>query len=113
MLHVNEDNNDELFRKAAEDYFLGTDNPDWQTFVNKMNSGVSPAMDETATKKKINPGFLSFFFTWVDKRRLNKSSTFLRIFRFSERFGKTKKKINHVFFRQAAICSYITILYCK
>jgi hypothetical protein len=99
MLHVNEDNNDELFRKAAEDYCLGTDNPDWQTFINKMNSGVSPAIHETVTaEKKRNYRFLSFFFTWIDKRWYKKSSTFLRIFRFSVRSGKTKKKINHVFF---------------
>lgn len=47
MLHVNDDM-DELFRKAAEDYPLNTGKPDWEGFRKKMESA-------TAGKSK-NPG---------------------------------------------------------
>lgn len=38
MLQVNDDINDELFRRAAESYPLKTDNADWGAVVNKMSS---------------------------------------------------------------------------
>jgi len=83
MLHVNEDTNDELFRKAAEDYILRADNPDWETILNKMNTG-NPSMNETATRKK--RGHFRFLFTG--------SRSIFRLFRFSAWLEKGKKKIN-------------------
>jgi hypothetical protein len=36
MLPVNEDTNDELFRKAAGDYQLKAENPDWNALAPKL-----------------------------------------------------------------------------
>ncbi|GAC1592177.1 MAG: hypothetical protein NVS3B8_05850 [Chitinophagaceae bacterium] len=52
MLHVNEDINDELFRKAAENYFIGADNPDWETVLNKMNTGDATLHETVAPQNK-------------------------------------------------------------
>ncbi len=40
MLHVDDDINDELMRKAAEDYPLNTDGADWNAVLNKMSPGI-------------------------------------------------------------------------
>ena len=44
MLHVNDDNNDELFRRAAEHYPVKTDSADWETLRAKMDA--APAEDD-------------------------------------------------------------------
>jgi len=50
-MHVNEDNNDELFSDAAGDYFLKADNPDWEQLSDKINPGNPGAAGETTAKK--------------------------------------------------------------
>ena len=55
MLHVNDDRNDELFRRAAENYPLKTDDADWEAVRRKMEA----AEDETPV---IASGSFSAFF---------------------------------------------------
>lgn len=61
MLFVNDDtNNDELFRRAAENYPLKTDNPDWDAVLAKMNT-ANTGMEEPAPadkKRKKNHRYL-------------------------------------------------------
>jgi hypothetical protein len=111
MLHVNEDTNDDLFRKAAEDYLLKAGNPDWNTLLDKINTAPPPStpINETVTqKKKKNPLFL--FFTWPHKKeRLNGTGFIFRLFRFGSWLEKSKKKINGLFDTRQCIlhgCSY-------
>jgi len=52
MLHVNDDTNDELFRRAAENYPLKTDSPDWEAVLNKVNSANSAAEPAFISKKR-------------------------------------------------------------
>ena len=54
MLQINEDINDELFRRASESYPLKTDNPDWEAVLNKMNADTSAAGAEPFAKKRKN-----------------------------------------------------------
>lgn len=59
MLQINDDMNDELFRRAAESYPLKTDNADWDAVVNKMNSDdVSDEPVSITNKRKNNYRFL-------------------------------------------------------
>ena len=44
MLHVNDDNNDELFRRAAEHYPVKTDSADWESLRAKMDA--APTEDD-------------------------------------------------------------------
>src|SRR5258706_9758714 len=99
MLHVNDDNNDELFRKAAENFFLRSDNPDWEAFMNKTNSNIFPSGQEAVTAKdKKTYRLFSLIFAWLRNKAIYcKSSFFSRIAKFSVWSGKTKKKINPVF----------------
>lgn len=54
MLQVNDDMNDELFRRAAESYPLNTDNPGWDAVLNKMKADTSSAETEPIAKKRKN-----------------------------------------------------------
>ena len=54
MLQINDDINDELFRRAAESYPLKTDNADWGAVVNKMNSDDTSDEQVVITKKRKN-----------------------------------------------------------
>jgi hypothetical protein len=58
MLHVSDDNNDELFRRAADNYPLRTDNPDWEALFNKVNAGISSSTPEIVAPKRKNYRFL-------------------------------------------------------
>ena len=60
MLHVNEDTNDELFRKAAEDYFLKEDNPDWERLINKIDTINPSSIQEAVIPKKKRPSRFLF-----------------------------------------------------
>jgi hypothetical protein len=97
MLHVNEDNNDELFRKAAEDYSLRANTPDWETLLNKINVIDPPAINETINQKKKRQYRFLFLF--------NGSRSIFRIFRFSSWLEKSKKKIDWVFCTRAILFS--------
>ena len=106
MLHVNEDSNDKLFRKAAEDYFLKADNPDWESLLNKLNTGEASSAGERVSPQKKQPyGFLYSFFSWyLGKTRNTQSRSVSRLFRFGPWSGKTKKKIDPgMFFRQGLV----------
>ena len=52
MLLVIEDINDELFRRAADNYPLRTDKPDWESVVNKMNAANNSEEPDPAPKKR-------------------------------------------------------------
>ena len=54
MLQVNEDINDELFRRAAESYPLKTDNPEWESVLHKINTADTSAVAEPIAKKRKN-----------------------------------------------------------
>jgi hypothetical protein len=59
MLYVNDDNDDELFRKAATDYPLRTDSPDWETVSDKITD-TTALNNNTANKEKRTYRFWSF-----------------------------------------------------
>jgi len=53
MLHVNDDNNDELFRRAADNYPLKTDSADWDALRTKIDAAASePRPEPVASRKK-------------------------------------------------------------
>ena len=52
MLQINDNTNDELFRRAADSYPLKTDNPDWEAVLNKINAGDSSSGHDTVPKKR-------------------------------------------------------------
>ena len=100
MLHVNEDSNDELFRKAAEDFFLKSDTPDWDGLSNKMQHPAVTSANETAgirKEKKYRFGMVLF-------KRLYDTRLYKAIFSFFHRFprgrwtGRAKKKIDPVLY---------------
>ncbi len=101
MLHVNENYNDDLFRKAAEDYSLSVGNPDSETFINEMNADSRVPVNEivqAGKKNKYGSNFLVL--KWLhNKTRRIKSSLFVRIISLTWRPRKTKKKFNPVFYR--------------
>lgn len=51
-----DDINDELFRRAADNYPLKTDTPDWDTVLNKMNT-ADPSGDTDHAPKKRNKNY--------------------------------------------------------
>jgi len=106
MLHVNDDNNDELFRKAAEDYLLRAENPDWETLLTKINTGTPPPIqaNEIITQKKKRHSLFVFFNWSYKKNSPNSTGSFFRIFRFSAWLEKSKKKINVLYC--AGICIF-------
>jgi hypothetical protein len=106
MLHVNDDNNDELFRKAAEDYLLRAENPDWETLLTKM-TGTPPSIqaNEILTPKK-KRHLLFVLFNWPHKKNgPNSANSFFRIFRFSSWLEKSKKKISGLYRTGICICT--------
>ncbi len=84
MLHVNDNSNDDLFRKAAEDYFLKAEKPDWDTLLHKINTGELPSAEKTPPKKK---KYYPLLFL------LNSSRSILRLLRLPGGTEKSKKKI--------------------
>ena len=87
MLHVNEDTNDELFRRAAEDYFLREDNPDWEKLLDKIETVTTYSINKAiVSEKKRHARFLLF----------NSPRSILLIFRVGYWFKKSKKKNNAV-----------------
>ncbi|MEP6750406.1 MAG: hypothetical protein ABJB86_21890 [Bacteroidota bacterium] len=52
MLHVDEDTNDELFRKAAKDYSLGAGTTDWEKLLNRINVIDPGSINETIDQKR-------------------------------------------------------------
>jgi len=93
MLHVNDDTNDELFRKAADDYFLKADTPDWESLLNKMATAPGPAEDG-GRKKNRNSQRLLYFYRPLKKKGHKILQTLSRIFRMHAGLEKSKKKIN-------------------
>ena len=53
MLHVNDDTNDELFRRAADDYFLKANGPDWPSVADKMIGAAGPAGSENKEGRRL------------------------------------------------------------
>jgi hypothetical protein len=93
MLHVDDDTGDQLFRKAAEDYFLPAEAPDWESVCNKM---ATPLVSDGSKDKRTHPYMGPFLFCY---RVLEKSgSRFVKFFLHSIRMvshsDRTKKKID-------------------
>ena len=105
MLRVNDDKDDELFRNAAENYFLGGDKPDWDFFIAQKERLALPAeLTGVNLEKKNYAARLSAFVRQVLKKINRKHPGFFRFFRYQAWSGKTKKKINLVFFPLAVLC---------
>jgi len=100
MLHVNEDNNDELFRKAAEDFFLKADAPDWDGLSNKMQHPAVVSASETAgIRKERKYQFGMVLFKRLYPTRVYKAmSSFFHQFPRGRWFGRAKKKIDPVLY---------------
>ena len=91
MLHVNDDNNDELFRKAAADYFLGANNPDFSTVNNKMDDGVVAPVTQTNCKKEKQKRYYWMPVAgWFNNKPVYKAVSMFR----NLLQGKSKKKIS-------------------
>ena len=105
MLHVNDDSNDEIFRKAADDYFLGAGNPNFEKFVSNADDTASPSAIETLipTEKKKRRYHLPAFNWGQNKIAYNWPFSFFRILRQRLWHKKTKKKINPGFI-QLQLC---------
>lgn len=86
MVHVNDDTNDELFRRAAEDYFLVANNPDWEKVLTKINTGEASSINKPGLQKKKNHYRFLYLF--------NSPRSIFRVFRFSAWLEKNKKKMN-------------------
>lgn len=95
MLHVNDDSNDELFRKAAEDYFLGANNPDFSTFNSRIDDGVAaPATETNCNKEKPKRYYQIPVAGWFYNKPVLKTVSMLR----SLLYGKSKKKVSAGFY---------------
>lgn len=108
MLHVNDDSNDEIFRKAANDYFLDAGNPDFNKFVSNADNAARPSAVETVitTPKKKRRNLLPAFDWAYNKITHSWPTSFLRIFRQHSWYGKAKKKINPCFIQLQLYCRY-------
>ena len=90
MLHVNEDNRDELFRKAAEDYFLQPGKPDWETVAEKLNTDPPPCQAPPVPERNhYRQPLAAFRKTWS-----HCFYSLQHLLRFDWWPGKAKKKIN-------------------
>lgn len=99
MLHLNEDNNDDLFRKAAEDFFLKADNPDWDDLISKMHNPAIASTNDTTGIKEKKYLFGTVFFKWMYATRAYKAlSSFFHPFRRGPWPEKSKKKIEPVLY---------------
>ena len=95
MLHVNEDNNDELFRKAAEGFFLKAGPPDWDDLNQKMEACISSVPDEVPlAEKKITTKLPLSIFKWLYDKTLKSKSALFRLMGPVRRLRKSKKKID-------------------
>ena len=105
MLHVNDDSNDEIFRKAANDYFLDAGNPDFNKFVTNADSTIaSSAVEKDTPDKKRKHYYLFSAMEWAHGKIIPKwPLSFFRIFWQRLRHGKTKKKLTPGLFRYACI----------
>jgi len=90
MLHVNEDNRDELFRKAAEDYFLQPGKPDWDAVAEKLSTGPPPWEEHLITKKNKYKQRLAAY----RKICTHRFNSLMHLMRFDWWPGNAKKKIN-------------------
>lgn len=108
MLHVNDDSNDEIFRKAANDYFLDAGNPDFNKFVTNTDSAIdSSAVKKDTPDKKKKYYYLFPAMEWAHGKITTKwPLSLFRIFRQSLWHGKTKKKINPGFIPLRLYCNY-------
>jgi len=103
MLHVNDDNNDELFRKAAADYFLGADDPNWQEFTDKAGAGISQAIpeDRDSGKHKKRRRLFPFPAWFHYKNAAGNTAAFLR--RLIVWHTGAKKKIEDWFYHTVSL----------
>jgi len=92
MLHVNDDTNDELFRKAADDYFLKAETPDWENLLNKMITPNESAED--CNKKSRNTRRWLYFCQPLKKRGWKIQQALRRIFSIRAESKKSKKKVS-------------------
>jgi len=93
MLHVNDDTNDELFRKAADDYFLKAETPDWENLLNKMITPNESAEECNKKKSRNTPRWL-YFCKPLKKRGWKIRQALHRIFSMHPESEKSKKKVS-------------------
>lgn len=91
MLHVNDDTNDELFRRAADDYFLEANAPDWPSVLDKIYTAPGDAADNIKDKERRR--WVLFFYTPL-KRTGNKISHTLSWICTAFGLDKAKKKLS-------------------
>ena len=100
MLHVNDDNNDELFRKAAADYFLGANNPDFSTVNNKIDDRVVAPVTQTNCKKEKQKQYYRIPAPeWFFNKPVYKAVAMFR----NLLQGKSKKKISERFYSDSVL----------
>jgi len=102
MLHVDDDTNDELFRKAADDYFLKEAVPDWDSMYSKIVNAPFPTGNND--KKKQRRKWLFLFFCRLKKMDMGFHSPFRAIFRSTSGPEKAKKKMIPVVHSIMVIC---------
>jgi len=93
MLHVNDDTNDELFRKAADDYFLKAETPDWENLLNKMITPNESAEDCNKKKSRSVRRWL-YLYLPLKKRGWKIRHALHRIFSKHPESEKNKKKVS-------------------
>lgn len=93
MLHVNDDTNDELFRKAADDYFLKAETPDWENLLNKM---ITPneSVEDCNKKKSRNTRRWLYLYQPLKKGGWKIRQALRRIFSKHPESEKSKKKVS-------------------
>lgn len=92
MLPLNDDNNDDLFKNAAADYFLAADNPDWEAFIRQLNTEADASGQELTPLSKDKPG-KDHWLSRVYGKWLSQKHSLLQTLRFDWWPGKAKKKI--------------------
>ena len=88
MLHVNDDTNDELFRRAADDYFLEANGPDWPSLADKMIAAAAPAGSENKEGHRLP-------FLYVALKKIGNAivQPCKRMFNAGNELKKAKKKL--------------------
>jgi len=92
MLHVNDDTNDELFRKAADDYFLKAETPDWENLLNKMITPNESAED--CNKKSRNTRRWLYLYQPLKRNGAKIRQLLYRILSKHPESKKSKKKVS-------------------
>lgn len=92
MLHVNEDN-DELYRRAAEHYPLNTSNPDWKEVLKKMEEANAGLTQKTVIQKKKHYHFFILILLLIPLSLLDNKFILQNIQHLSQKNNSTENTI--------------------